>query len=173
MQTGDLLQIDITGGRVRRGMIASFVEETPEGLVRIELPNNLGRVIIKKENIKTVADIEETRKSRSLTSLKRVEPEDVPPADLVYLNSVKSSVTVRFSWPPFMDSAVHERFKELGKELPEDARPMNSGARGGKPMYSLSCEVKVDGKEYFSKVSYGLTLYIREGFDITYAKRQN
>ena len=171
MQTGDLVQIDITAGRVKRGDMASIIEELPSNLLRIELQNGLGRLVIKKSDVKAASEISESRKNSSLESLKGIQPENLSLQDLAYLKSVKPSVTVRFSWPPFMDAAVHERFKELGRELPEDARPMNSGARGGKPMYGLSCEIKVDGKEYFSKVSYGLTLYIQEGFDITYAKK--
>jgi len=116
---------------------------------------------------------EQTRRNRSLENLRYLEMEPLPSTDLEYLKSVKDFVTVRFSWPPFMDDAVHNRFKELGREIPPDARPMNSGSRGGSPMYSLSCEIKVNGKEYLSKVSYGLTLYIQEGFDISYAKKEN
>jgi hypothetical protein len=176
MTAGDLVRINITGGRVRKGMVATYVEDVSETLGRIELPDNLGKVIIKKENIipTSVFDTqnEELRRKNCLENLSTIEPAEIPSTDFEYLASVKPLVTVRFSWPPFMHDAVLQRFQKLGKPLPLDARPMNSGAKGGKPMYGLSCEVKVDGEEYFSKVSYGLTLYL-EGFNLTYAKKEN
>jgi hypothetical protein len=103
-----------------------------------------------------------------------------------HLLAVKEQTRLRFSWTANIHQHISTRFSELGIILPADARGINSGARGGSPMYSLSSElrfptpenrnilpsnVRIEGPEtYISDV--GLALFLaQQGFEITsYAK---
>ena len=84
----------------------------------------------------------EQRAERASQRISELSPEAVSTALLGYLRTQEEeAVWVRFSWPPSVDSAVRELFCTLDIPLPENARAINSGERGGEPMYSLSSEV--------------------------------
>jgi hypothetical protein len=123
------------------------------------------------------------RVEKMVRSIGGVEPENIPEDVLLKLYAVRDVVRIRFSWPPAADEAVKERFNQLGILLPEGARPMDSGVRGGAPMYSLSSEIHypkglglplgygmedAKGEMYVSRVSLALAL-AQKGFDINVA----
>jgi hypothetical protein len=83
----------------------------------------------------------EQRAERASQRISELSPETVSPTLLGYLHTQGEAVWIRFSWPPSVDDAVRELFCTLDIPLPENARAINSGERGGEPMYSLSSEV--------------------------------
>ena len=83
----------------------------------------------------------EQRAERASQRISELSPEEISSALLSYLHTQEEAVWVRFSWPPSVDAAVRGLFCTLDIPLPENARAINSGERGGEPMYSLSSEV--------------------------------
>jgi hypothetical protein len=122
----------------------------------------------------------EQRAERASQRIQELLPEGISSDLLGYLRTKQEEVWLRFSWPPSVDTAVRELFSMLDIILPENTRAINSGERGGEPMYSLSSEVhfptppsaivlpegaRVSDKVDISRVSFALGL-AKKGFDI-------
>jgi len=152
-----------------------------------------GLLLVSSETSLTILALpEETKQSeakrlaRAQSRVERVFARPTTSTLLSYLHSVREAVILRFSWTESLHNRVQSRFEQLGILLPENARGIRSGERGGRPMYSLSAELKfpcpdnktilpencrvIDGVAYISDI--GLNLYLaQQGFAInSYAK---
>lgn len=94
----------------------------------------------------------------------------------------KAKTRVRFLWAERLDSAVRQRFVELGRSLPLEAQPIETGKNGGTTeLYSLSCDVFLPAPANFDSAEFpnaklekgflhiydlalGLELFCNQGF---------
>lgn len=92
----------------------------------------------------------------------------------------RADTRVRFLWAPRLDAVVRQRFAELGRALPLEAQPIETGRYGGvTELYSLSCDIylpvsasgetlpdaKMDnGVWHVYDVALGLELFCNQGF---------
>jgi hypothetical protein len=94
----------------------------------------------------------------------------------------KAETRVRFLWAERLDGAVRQRFVELGRSLPLEAQPIETGKNGGTTeLYSLSCDVFLPVPERFDTAVFpnakvekgilhiydlalGLELFCNQGF---------
>ena len=146
---------------------------------------------IKKSSIREVRELpkidEEKRRKREANGIKRtaeIQPTPISDDLVDYFRSQKA--TVRFLWAKFLDEAARERFKSLGRGLPENSRAIETGKNGGDTeLWNVSCEVSfpqtvevpkmpfkytIGGKRvHIYDLGLGLELYCNQGFECTTA----
>lgn len=64
-------------------------------------------------------------------SILAIRSENLSSAFLEYLVDVKDQVDIRIHYPVHVESFVFDLFSREGLALPDDIRPLDSGARGG------------------------------------------
>jgi hypothetical protein len=112
--------------------------------------------------------IDVARADRANKKIASYEPELIEDEIVDYLRAHNPPVEVRFSWPTSADAAFRMKLEELGITLPENARPMDSGKFGGKPMYAPSSEVYgLEDEDFPTKGTLPFALKLaKEGFSI-------